>query len=206
MTDTPAPKTAEPRQRRAIETRARLLDAVEWIVAEEGADAVTTTRVAAECGTAVGTIYRYFTDRDQMLLEAYDATVGRLVATCREALDELPPTLPPEDAARQLLDVYLGAADSLPAHSGLLAEMRRLRPLDAAVAANGDRVSDEILTPFFARYGPNAASTDPLKLQLVNAVLATLVDMYLMTRDAGARAVLRGEIEAYTLFMISRML
>lgn len=205
MRSTAAQKTAEPRQQRAIETRANLLAAVERIVAEEGPDAVTTTRVASETGTAVGTIYRYFVDRDQMLLEAYDATVDRLVATCHDALESLPAGAPAADASRLLLDIYLKAADDIPAHAGLLAAMRRLRPLDAAVAANEDRVIDEIVAPFFSRFASGSASSDPLRLHVVNTVIGTLVDIYLMTPDPEARAVLREEIEAHTLFMIGRM-
>jgi AcrR family transcriptional regulator len=198
-------KTTEPRQQRAIETRASLLSAVEKIVAEEGPDAVTTTRVAAETGTAVGTIYRYFIDRDQMLLEAYDATVDRLVETCRSALEGMAPDAPVSEASRRLLDVYLSAADAIPSHAGLLGAMRRLRPLDAAIAANEDRVIDEIVAPFFTRFAPGASSSDPLRLHVVNTVIGTLVDIYLMTPDTDARAVLREEIEAHAMFMISRM-
>lgn len=198
-------RTAEPRQQRAIETRANLLAAVESIVAAEGPDAVTTTRVAAETDVAVGTIYRYFVDREQMLLEAYDATVDRLVSICRAALDEMPANAPVAEVSRRLLDIYLDAADAIPAHAGLLAAMRRLRPLDAAEAANGNRIIDEIVAPFFARFTGGATAADPLRLHVVNTVIGTLVDIYLMTPDPDARAVLREEIEAHALFMIGRM-
>lgn len=200
-----AHKIAEPRQRRAIETRANLLAAVERIVATEGPDAVTTTRVAAATGTAVGTIYRYFLDRDQMLLEAYDAIVDRLVIICRATLDDMPANAPVTEVSRRLLDTYLDAAGAIPAHAGLLAAMRRLRPLDAAVNTHGNRVVDEIIAPFFARFLGGAASADPLRLHVVNTVIGMLVDIYLITPDAAARAVLREEIEAHALFMIDRM-
>ena len=205
MKNADAQRTTEPRQQRAIETRANLLAAVERIVAEEGPDAVTTTRVAGESGTAVGTIYRYFADRDQMLLEAYDATVDRLVSTCRTVLEDMPANAPMTEVSRLMLDTYLDAADAMPAHAGLLAAMRRLRPLDAAIAAHEDRVIGEIVAPFFSRFAPGAFSADPLRLHVVNTVIGTLVDIYLMTQDRRARGVLREEIEAHALFMISRM-
>ena len=77
---------------------------MERIVAEEGADAVTTTRVAAEAGTAVGTIYRYFADREAMLLEAYDATVARLVELCSDEFGAVPRGAPVEETSRRLID------------------------------------------------------------------------------------------------------
>ena len=193
---------AEPRQKRALETRAALLAAVERIVAAEGPEAVTTTRVAGESGTAVGTIYRYFADRDAMLLEAYDETVGRIVATCRAALETLPQELAVEEAAKQLLGVYLAAAEAIPSHSGLLAAMRRLRPVEADRPIEGDRIVTEIVAPFLARFGSGPA--DPLRFALMSALLGTMVDLYLVTPDLVGRAMLREEIEAHVVFMVRR--
>lgn len=206
MRDSAALRTAEPRQQRAIETKAGLLAAVERIVAEEGSDAVTTTRIAADTGVAVGTIYRYFSDREAMLLEAYDANVSRLLETCGKALDAIPDDAPIMDVAMRLLDIYLDAAVASPAHAGLLAAMRRLRPPEMAAGQAQDRSINDIVAPFFARFGHTPASRDPLKLLVVNTVISTLVDIYLMTPDPQARAALRVELDAHAQFMISRML
>lgn len=198
-----ASKTAQPRQKRAIETRAGLLAAVERIVAAEGAAAVTTTRVASETGAAVGTIYRYFADRDEMLLAAYDATVGHLIETCHAALEELPDTAPVEKTARHLLGVYLAEAEAIPAHAGLLAAMRSLRPIAVERSFHQDRVITELIAPFFARFTP-AAKTDRLRLHLMSSVLGTLVDLYLVTPGRADRAMLREEIEAHLVLMVAR--
>lgn len=197
-------KIAEPRQRRAIETREGLLAAVERIIAAEGADAVTTTRVAAESGVAVGTIYRYFEDREAMLLAAYDATVVRVVGICHRALEELPGDAHIEAAARNLLDVYLSAAEAIPSHAGLLAAMRRLRPVEAGQSANEDRVVSELIAPFLARFAP-ASTGEPLRMHLMSTVIGTLVDLYLVTDDQDDRAMLRDELEAYVVFMVERL-
>lgn len=198
------PKAARPRQRRAMETRAGLLAAVEAIVAAEGPDAVTTTRVAAETGAAVGTIYRYFSDRDAMLLAAYDATVDRLVDTCRAVLDTLPGDIGVEPAARRLLGVYIDAAEAIPAHSGLLAAMQRLRPVAVAQSIGEDRIVAELVGPFLARFAPALAAA-PVQLQTLRAVLVTLVDLYLVTPDADDRAALHAEIGAHVVFMLGRL-
>lgn len=195
--------TAEPRQKRAIETRAALLAAVERIVAEEGTDAVTTTRVAAEAGTAVGTIYRYFADREAMLLEAYDATVARLVELCGAELAAVPPEAPVEETSRRLIDTYLAAAESMPAHARLLVAMRRLRPAEAASDPNEDRVMREIVQPFFARFAPQAAASGA-RMHVASTVISALVDLYLMTADPDDREIVRAEIDAQARFMIER--
>jgi AcrR family transcriptional regulator len=152
----------------------------------------------------VGTIYRYFSDRDALLLAAYDETVGRIVAECHAALDALPRDAGPEQAARALLGRYLEAAEAVPSHSGLLRAMRALRPVAADQEANEDRVSSEIFAPFLARFAPGA-NTSPAALRLISVVIGTLVDLYLVTENEADRSWLRGEIEAHVAFMVGRL-
>jgi AcrR family transcriptional regulator len=194
---------AAPRRKRGHETHAALLAAVERVVAAQGPDAVTTTRVAAETGVAVGTIYRYFADREALLLAAYDATVERIVTRCHDALEGLSLNASAEDAARILLRRYLEAAEAEPAHSGLLRAMRAIRPVAADQDANEDRVTAEIFAPFIARFAPSA-DTSPAALHLISVMIGTLVDIYLVS-DPSERVWLRGEIEAHVAFMVGRL-
>ncbi len=197
-------QTATPRQKRGLARRAELLEAVERIVMTEGPDAVTTTRVAAETGVAVGTIYRYFADREALLLAAYDATVGRIVEKCHAAIEGLPDDLEPAEAARLLLGHYLDAAEAVPAHAGLLRAMRAIRPVAADQDANEDRVIADIFAPFLAGFAPDAA-LPPAALHLLSVTIGTQVDLYLVTEGAAERAWLRGEIEAHLGFMVERL-
>lgn len=204
MTRPDASNPVIPQQPRAIATRARLLEIVEAIVAKDGADAVTTTRVAAEAGTAVGTIYRYFEDRNAMLLGAYDATVLRLVASCQSALDQLPASMPIAKAATQLLNIYLEASEKLPAHASLLAEMRRIRPLEHGHPHESTELAETVISPFLQRFAPNTVSS-AIHLRIIGTVLVTLVDLYIVTSDPHERACVRTELEAHLHLMLSRM-
>lgn len=202
---TPAdPVRPLPVQGRALRTRAALLSAVEALVAAEGAAAVTTTRVADMAGVSVGTLYRYFADRDDLLLAAYDGTVERIVAVCAAALDSLPADIGVEDAARRLLAVYLEAAEAIPSHAGLLKAMRAVRPVEADHRDERSGVIDEILAPFLARFAAPATAVDPVRLTLLNVLMGTLVDLYLVTR-AEHRAALRDELEAHMLLAVARL-
>lgn len=194
-----------PVQPRALRTRAALLAAVEALVAAEGAGAVTTTRVAEAAGVSVGTLYRYFADRDDLVLAAYDGTVERIVTACAEELANLPADVAVDDAARRLLGIYLAAAEAIPSHSGLLKAMRAVRPVEADQGNAYSGVVDEILAPFLARFGKPGAAPDPLRLNLLNVLMSTLVDLYLVTRSAEERAVLRDEIEAHMLLAVARL-
>ena len=193
----------KPRQKRSLRTEAALLAATEAVAASEGEAAVTTSRIAAETGVAVGTIYRYFADRDAMLLAAYDATVLRIVEACGAELTELDPDIGVENAARHLLDVYLAAARAIPGHAALLRAMRRIRSVEQDDDENRNRIAQDLLSPFLARFGIGAARDDDA-LHFLNVLLGTLVDLYLITEEEGAQESIRGHIEAHMLLGLSR--
>ena len=196
----------EPRQKRAVKTREALLEAVERLVAAEGHAAVTTTRLAAETGISVGTIYRYFADREALLLAAYDATVARIVAVCAEELDGLPPDVPAVDAARTLLIRYLEAAEAVPAHAGLLSAMRAIRPIEAdQLGENQAGILGKLIVPFLARFAADAAAPEPGRLSFVNVLIGTMVDLYLVTSDPAVRATMLAEMEAHVALIVDRL-
>ena len=82
--------TRSGRGTRAAETAARkrrLLDAATELAAEGGYDAVQMRDVAARAEVALGTLYRHYTSKDQLLL----AALAQQAATLRERLDQRPP-------------------------------------------------------------------------------------------------------------------
>lgn len=200
----PADTRGKPRQKRSLRTEAALLVATEAVAASEGEAAVTTSRIAAETGVAVGTIYRYFADRDAMLLAAYDATVLRIVEACGAALADLDPDIGVDNAARHLLDVYLAAARAIPGHAALLRAMRRIRSVEQDDGGNRDRISEGLLSPFLAHFGM-AAAGDREALHFLNVLLSTLVDLYLIADEDAARETIHGHIEAHMLLALSRL-
>ena len=56
-----------PVQARGRDKLARMLAAADRLMATEGADAITTTRIAAEAGISVGTVYRYLPHRGAII-------------------------------------------------------------------------------------------------------------------------------------------
>lgn len=199
-------RTVAPRQKRAVERRAALLAAVERIVAQAGPEALTTTRLAEETGVAVGTIYRYFCGREELLLAAYDATVQRIVAECREAMEAMPRDVPAAEAARRLLRRYLDAAEAIPAHAGLLRAMRAIRPIEAdQTGSSAVDMARDLIAPALARFVPDAGAVPAERLQLINVVVGTMVDFYLVAQDPQAKQRIAAEIEAHVGLMIERL-
>src|SRR4051794_21180104 len=76
-----------PRQQRSRELVARALDTADRLLAEEGADALTTTRIAREAGVSVGSLYQYFPDTGAIAaalaerhMDAFEALMEDVVA------------------------------------------------------------------------------------------------------------------------------
>jgi len=92
--------TQSGRGSRASETAARkrrLIDAATSLAAEGGYDAVQMRDVAARAGVALGTLYRHYASKDQLLL----ATLSQQATTLRDRLVQRPPrgTTPAERVA-----------------------------------------------------------------------------------------------------------
>lgn len=187
-----------------METRAALLRAVGEIVAESGAEAVTTTSVAERAAMSVGSLYRYFQDRNALLLAAYDDSVARISAICAKRLDELPRDTPAEEAARLLLNIYLDTAEATPAHPGLLRAMRSLRTIESDQDGANLFAVSHLIAPFLKKFSPRARPA-PARLHFMNALLGNLVDLYLMSPATRVRrAAMRKEIEAHLLLALER--
>ncbi|WP_370962173.1 TetR/AcrR family transcriptional regulator [Amycolatopsis sp. cg9] len=80
-----------PRQARSREKLARVLAAADRLLAEDGVEALTTTRVAAEAGVPVGTLYQYLPDREaitEALAEGYLARLEELMGAFAERAEE----------------------------------------------------------------------------------------------------------------------
>lgn len=65
-----------PRQRRAHETRARILDAARAVFEQHGYAHGTTNRIAVAAGLSVGSLYQYFPNKDAILVELVDQHIA----------------------------------------------------------------------------------------------------------------------------------
>lgn len=85
------------RSRNSDRTRAHILEAARELFVELGYGAVTVRKVAARAGISHGTIYLYFRDKDDLLLQVSEEQFARLLG----ALRRLPRTRKP---AERLID------------------------------------------------------------------------------------------------------
>lgn len=85
-----APKQSRPLRRDAEENRQRLLEAARDVFAESGFEA-TMDDVAARAGVGVGTAYRRFANKEELIAALFQDRVAELVEVAERALAEEDP-------------------------------------------------------------------------------------------------------------------
>jgi AcrR family transcriptional regulator len=135
-----------PIQARSRERLQRVLDAADQVLASDGTDAFTTTRIAAAAGIPVGSVYRYFPDKEaivEALALRYWSDFEDLVAGVAET-DERDPL---EDPGGAILDTLAAGFRAQPGfralwYGGLRTENVRevTRPTRTAIARSVLRI------------------------------------------------------------------
>lgn len=124
MSEEPQRRAAyrEPQQARSAATLARVLRAAEEIAAASGLEEMTIAEVAKRAGVAVGTIYRRFEDKEQLISALTDRMLERREQYVAEQLRSAEPSL------SGIMDAYAHALlQSFADHSSLFPELLRTR-------------------------------------------------------------------------------
>ena len=96
-----------PQQARSRALIQRVLDSAEELLATEGVEALTTTRIAGEANVAVGSLYQYFPDKRAIV----DALAARYLEEFEGLMDEMAERAAgerwqAEDLVDRLIDAY----------------------------------------------------------------------------------------------------
>ncbi|MFJ6465563.1 TetR/AcrR family transcriptional regulator [Streptomyces sp. NPDC091387] len=112
----------QPRQARSAATLARVLRAAEEVAASGGLEEMTMTGVAEQAGVAVGTIYRRFEDKDQLITALSERMLERREEYVAEQLRAAEPSL------SGVMDAYARALlQSFTDNNSLFPELLRAR-------------------------------------------------------------------------------
>jgi AcrR family transcriptional regulator len=135
-----------PIQARSRERLRRVLDAADEVLAAEGPEAFTTTRVGEVAGVSIGSVYRFFPDKEaivEALAVRYWSDFEDLVAGVAEA-DEAQPL---DDPIGAVVDVLIAGFRARPGFlglwfGGLRTEQVRdaTRPTRTAIARSIERI------------------------------------------------------------------
>ncbi|WP_222431995.1 TetR/AcrR family transcriptional regulator [Leekyejoonella antrihumi] len=96
MTTVTTGTTDKPLRADAARNRRKLLDAATQAFLTQGGD-VPLDEIARSAGVGIGTLYRHFPTREDLVLEIYGQQVDALV----QQSEELPKTLPPGEALHE---------------------------------------------------------------------------------------------------------
>lgn len=82
----PPPPRRRPRQSRSRELVRAIREAGLLILEEEGAEALTTNRIAERAGVGIGSLYRYYPDKQAILADIFDEKLQAIDALYRQTL------------------------------------------------------------------------------------------------------------------------
>ena len=118
-----------PQQARSRASLRKVLTAAEHVLAERGLESFTVAEVATRAGMSVGTIYRRFDGKEQLLYAVKDQLLTQLEAGVRDALQSASPGL------RSTFTAFVAAlADTFAEHDRIFPEL-----LDAQRSDGRDR-------------------------------------------------------------------
>lgn len=142
-----------PKQARARERRARILDAARAEIEERAPSEITMEGIARRAGVPVGSLYQYFDNKTSLfaavgasVMDDADALVARLLVECR--------SLPWREAVDRTADAVLGVLRRSPHYRRVLRAVRFTDEFAELTAASNERVADLMsLHPAFSRAG-----------------------------------------------------
>ena len=106
-----------PRQERGERRMQRLLDAAEQVFAERGYQAATTNEIAARAQTSIGTLYRFFPDKEAIIHYLSDRYVQELHILYEKLFHPEVVTMPLANMIDRLVDPIVELKS---AHPGLI--------------------------------------------------------------------------------------
>lgn len=166
-----------PRQARARQTVAAILDAAAELFARDGYAAVTTNHVAARAGVSIGSLYQYFGDKDELVAALAERHVVQATAALQALLDGLGGA-PLDEVITVCVQAVVADHAAEPELHRLLASAPRHEALEATLQRG--------LAWFAAALAPRLAGRDPeLRASLVVELVFALVHGALLVPPLG---------------------
>ncbi|TJW48849.1 MAG: TetR/AcrR family transcriptional regulator [Mesorhizobium sp.] len=179
----------QPKQARATELVAAILEAALQVLAKEGAQRFTTTRVAEKAGVSVGSLYQYFPNKAALLFRLQSDEWRQTSDLLRDILQEV--QRPPLERLRILIHAFIRSECEEAAVRGALndaAPLYRDAPEAHEARASGERTVQIFMREMLPQV-PEAVRT--LAGELITTTLSTV------GKDFSGSPRTPAEIEAY---------
>ncbi|MCB9389609.1 MAG: TetR family transcriptional regulator [Acidimicrobiia bacterium] len=152
------------RERNQAARRDRVIRAAMELASEGGYEAVHMRAVAERGDVALGTIYRYFSSKDDLLVAAMVQWAGQL----RDRLADMPPS--DDDPVDRVVAVLSQAVSALERRRGLTtALVTAMSSTDAAVAAGKVEIGRVMLATLQAAVG-DSSEVSPAAMRVLGQV------------------------------------
>jgi AcrR family transcriptional regulator len=178
-----------PSQERGVRRVEAILDAANLLLAEVGYDALTLTEVAERSGSAISSLYRFFSNKEELIDALADRVAARLRPITESVLDPSAVDLPLEAFAGRLIDRISAVAAEFPGLADLMGSVvRRNAAFDSEIAGR--------LNAFFALRAPSMHA--PQRAAVVRMTMTIVrggIQAIMQSRGA-RRALATGELKA----------
>jgi TetR/AcrR family fatty acid metabolism transcriptional regulator len=132
-------KGSPPHERKSGDKRERILAAAVRVFAKSGFFDARVSDVAKAAGVADGTIYLYFTSKEQLLVSLFEDRVDKLLSFMQTDLTKLPSA---KEKLRRVIELQLG----------LLEGERDLAEVITVIVRQSSKLLKEYATPKFSAY------------------------------------------------------
>lgn len=189
----PEPKPA-PTQARARARRHTILEAANSFVLSGEIENITTTAVAHRARVPVGSVYRYFDGRIDILDQLYRAAYDDIESSMADAQKSIPANTPVADTIYSLLNIFVKAARSHPNFRTLTKWANKHYSLWDVTPGDGSNLASLVEKTLMdgGVVFPNERQTAATKT--IVTVVSILVDQSLEEEDEGKAQALINEL------------
>ncbi|WP_051927561.1 TetR/AcrR family transcriptional regulator [Ruegeria halocynthiae] len=146
-------KISKPQQSRAVQTEIRILQAAVRVLIENGYEGFSTNHVADVAGCNIGTVYRYFPDKNAIVVRIYQDWLDQITADNQAYLEQMDQISGPADLIE---GIYRENLRNMKEDDHRLAvELDKVLRLNKHVA-DMDRAHDAGLIALIQQYDPGA--------------------------------------------------
>lgn len=137
----------EPKQKRSIETKKKIVQAAYKLFSEVGYYATNTAEIAKAAGVSTGIVYGYFKDKRDILLDVSEIYIAKVYEPLLKILD----TLSDADATTLVSQVLNGAIQAHKKNKKMHESLHALTHTDEAVNAKFIALEDDITHQFYTK-------------------------------------------------------
>ena len=186
------PMRHRPQQARSQERVDLILDTAAELIAETGYETVTTNAIAERAGISIGSLYRYFPDKDAILRALSVRHLERMREIYAQVFAEDLADLPLEVVIDRIVDPFVELHLECPAFKQILLGS----DISADIAAASEQMDEEIGERMSVLLRQSAPELDEQRARLVAMVCKAEVKalLSLLTHDSDDD--LRGQITA----------